>query len=572
MEGTRLAGVSIAEAQAVLTAPGARFEMETAALDERELRVWKNALPTMRDLVARMQRHDDPIFLVYEDERLSFGETCRRIYALASHLRERCGVEKGDRVAIAMRNYPEWPIAFFAATSIGAIAVPLNAWWTGEELEYGLADSGTSVLIADAERADVLMPHLPKLEIRHVLVARPEKPLPAGFMDLAEAIAQAGAREALPDAELAPDDVATIFYTSGTTGHPKGALGTHRNMLTNIMSAQYAQARNVLRKEGMSQTRSGPAPQRAALISVPFFHVTGSHSVMAANAAAGNKLVMMYRWNAERALELIERERINVFGGVPSMVWQVLESPDFTKRDTSSVVNVGYGGAPAPPELERRIRATFPTVTASNGYGMTETSAITTSNGGLDYERKPDSVGMSMPVVDVKVIDTDGNALPTGSIGELCIRGPNVVRGYWNKPEATADTFRDGWCHSGDIAKIDEEGFVYIVDRAKDMLIRGGENIYCVEIEDVLYKHEAVMDAAVVGLPHHVLGEEVGAVVQIVPNAVVTEEQLKRHVGEHLAKFKIPMRIDLRAEPLPRNANGKILKSQLKKEMLGEAG
>jgi long-chain acyl-CoA synthetase len=566
-----LAGLSIAETHALLTAPGARFEVATVSIDGREARVWKNAQPTLRALVERMQRHGDAIFLVYEDERLSFTETCRRIAGLARHLRERCGAGKGDRVAIAMRNYPEWPIAFFAATSIGAIAVPLNAWWTGEELEYGLADSGTSVLIADHERAQVLVPHLRKLEVQHVLVARSEGTLPAGFTDLAAAIGAQGDHTALPDVEVAPDDLATIFYTSGTTGHPKGALGTHRNMLTNIMSAQFAQARNMLRKDGVPASRAESAPQRAVLISVPFFHVTGSHSVMAANAAAGNKLVMMYRWNAERALELIERERINVFGGVPSMVWQVLESPDFAKRDTSSVVNVGYGGAPAPPELERRIRETFPTGTASNGYGMTETSAITTSNGGLDYQRKPDSVGMPVAVVDVKVVDGEGKTLPAGAIGELCIRGPNVVRGYWNKPEATADAFRDGWCHSGDIAKIDEEGFVYIVDRAKDMLIRGGENIYCVEIEDVLYKHPSVMDAAVVGLPHHVLGEEVGAVVQVVAGASVTEDQLKRHVGEHLARFKIPVRIDLRSEPLPRNANGKILKAQLKKEMLGEA-
>jgi long-chain acyl-CoA synthetase len=248
-------------------------------------------------------------------------------------------------------------------------------------------------------------------------------------------------------------------------------------------------------------------------------------------------------------------------------VWQVLESPDLAKRDTSSVMAVGYGGAPASPELVRRIREHFKTATPSNGYGMTETSAISTVNNGVDYIAKPDSIGRPVAVVDVKIVDSEGRTLQCGEVGELCIRGPNVVRGYWNKPEATAQTFRDGWCHSGDIARIDEEGFVYIVDRAKDMLIRGGENVYCVEVEDVLYSHPAVMDAAVVGIPHPILGEEVGAVVQITPGTSVTEDELRRHVAERLARFKVPVRIDLRPEPLPRNANGKILKKELRDAM-----
>jgi long-chain acyl-CoA synthetase len=301
---------------------------------------------------------------------------------------------------------------------------------------------------------------------------------------------------------------------------------------------------------------------------VPFFRATGCHSVLVANTAFGGKLVIMYKWDPERALELIEREEVTNFGGVPSMVWQVLDSPDFAKRNTSTVKAIGYGGAPAPPELVKRIKEHFPTGSASNGYGLTETSSVSTMNAGSDYESKPDSVGPPVPVVEVKVVDSDGNALPPGEVGELWITGPNIVKGYWNKPEATAETFTDGWLHSGDVARLDDEGFVYIVDRAKDMLIRGGENIYCVEVEGVLFEHPAVTEAAVIGIPHPVLGEEVGAVVQLRSGATVTEEELKAHVADSLAAFKVPVRFWFRDEPLPRNPAGKVMKRDLREELL----
>ena len=265
------------------------------------------------------------------------------------------------------------------------------------------------------------------------------------------------------------------------------------------------------------------------ILTVPLFHVTGLIVQMLGCFRRARKLVGMYKWDAEKALAIIERERITGFGGVPAMVWQVLEHPRFREHDLSSVKSVSYGGAPAAPELVRRIKQEFPKVSPGNGYGLTETSSVTTLNNGPDYERKPDSVGVPVPICEVKVVDEGGRELPTGQVGELWIKGPNVVKGYWRKPEATAETFEKGWLHSGDLAKIDEEGFVYIVDRAKDMLIRGGENIYCVEVEDVLYQHPAVMDAAVVGLPHRVLGEEVAAVVQIAPGYEVTEDELREH-------------------------------------------
>ncbi|HZT64304.1 MAG TPA: class I adenylate-forming enzyme family protein [Acidimicrobiales bacterium] len=562
--------MSLEEANAILTAPGQMFEIGQETVRGIPTRVWKSAPPTLAAVLELSRAHGDKTFLVYEDERTTFEEHYRQAAALAGALIERYGVGPGDRVAIAMRNFPEWAVAFWATAAAGAVVVPLNAWWTADELTYGLEDSGSKVLFADWERLERLAEDLPRLDISTV-VARAEDEIPAGTDRFEQVVAEAEPVTSLPDTGVGPEDDATIFYTSGTTGRPKGAVGTHRNICTNLMSLFFVAARGGLRAKGpdAAPAEPGGGRQNAYLLSVPLFHATGCHSILVANTAAGGKLVMMHRWNPERALELIEREQITTFGGVPAMVMQVLDSPDFDKRDTSSVTSIGYGGAPAPPELVRRIKQHFPVGQPSNGYGLTETSSVTTMNSGDDYVRRPDSVGPPVPVVEVKVVDDEGRELPVGAVGELWIKGPNVVRGYWNKPEATAETFTDGWLHSGDVARIDEDGFVYIVDRAKDMVIRGGENVYCVEVEAVLYEHPAVADAAVIGIPHEVLGEEVGAVVQLRPGATATEEELRRHVATKLAAFKVPVKIWFRDEELPRNPAGKILKRELKAELIG---
>ncbi len=555
---------SLAEVHAQLTAPGSMFEVAEERIDGIPTRVWKNTPRSLRAVLANSRLHGDKTFLVYEGERTSFDEHFRAAAHLARILREEWGVEKGDRVAIAMRNFPEWPVAFFGAAAAGAVVVPLNSWWTGEELEYGLRDSGSKVLFADARRAESLAPHLGDLGLEKIVTARGAAPSVAGALAFEDAVGEPPADAELPDVELGPDDDATLFYTSGTTGRPKGALGSQRNICSNLVAVAFVTARTAARS-GKALPPPGERPQNASLVSVPFFHATGCHAILCGNLAFGGKLVMMYKWDAEKALELIEKERLTTFGGVPAMVWQVLESPKFAEHDVSSVTSVGYGGAPAAPELVRRIREAFgDVVSPGNGYGLTETSSITTYNGGADYVRRPDSVGAPIPVCEVKAVDAEGKELPPGQVGELWIKGPNVVKRYWNKPEASAETFSDGWLHSGDLGRIDDEGFVFIVDRAKDMVIRGGENVYCVEVESVLYDHPAVMDAAVIGIPHKVLGEEVGAVVQRTPGAAVGEDELKQHVAGRLAAFKVPVRIQIRDEPLPRNANGKILKGELR--------
>jgi long-chain acyl-CoA synthetase len=560
---------SNADVAKLLTGPGAPFEIAEADVLGHRLRVWKNAAPSLRALLDLSRLHGDKAFLVYEDERFTFEEHWRGAAQVARVLADRFGVAKGDRVAIAMRNFPEWPMVFFGATAIGGVAVPLNAWWTGDELEYGLRDSGASVLFCDAERAARIAPQMGALpDLRHVVVVRPdEEPIPPEHHRFEELVGLPGPGVTLPDVALAPEDDATIFYTSGTTGRPKGALGTHRNICGNVVSLAYGTVRTLLRSGEKPPGPAAPRPQAAQLLSVPLFHATGCHAVLCGNVAFGGKLVMMFKWDPARALALIEREGITSFGGVPAMVWQVLEHPDFQTRDLSSVQSVGYGGAPAAPELVRRIRDAFPTSSPGQGYGLTETSSVTTIIGGADYVAHPDSVGAPVPVVDLRICDDDGKDVPIGEIGEVWIGGPNVVKGYWRKPEATAESFPGGWLRSGDVGRLDADGFLYLVDRAKDMLIRGGENVYCVEVESVLYEHPAVMDAAVVGIPHKVLGEEVGAVVQVVPGKTVSEKELQNHVASKLAAFKVPVRIELRSEPLPRNANGKILKRELKQDL-----
>jgi len=586
-----------AEATATLTAPGGPFEMEEVVVRGVPLRTWKSAPPNLRTVFELSAGHSDKTFLVYEDERITFGEHFRTVAALGHQLVERFGVRPGDRVAIAMRNLPDWVMAFWATITVGAVAVPLNAWWTGEELAYGLADSGTRVAFVDEERQGRIVHHLAEVPDLEALIVSCEEHDPDGggrraavgsvldrgalgalpVLPFAEVVGLPAEDVALVDVDIDPDDDATIFYTSGTTGRPKGAVGTHRNSVSNLMNLFFVSTLGGMRRTA-AQAAASPGVQNANLLSVPLFHATGCHALLVTNTAAGGKLVMMHHFDPERALELIERERITVFGGVPAMVMQVIDSPDFARRDTSSVQSISYGGAPCPPDLVRRIKEHFPTGAPGNGYGLTETSAMTTMNAGDDYVRKPDSVGPPAPVCDVVVVPEDwpGEEPPDlpadpDRTGELWIRGPNVVRGYWNKPEATAASFTHGWLHTGDVARIDEEGFVHIVDRAKDMIIRGGENVYCVEIEAALHEHPAVADCAVIGVPHPVLGEEVGAVVVLRPGADVAADELSRHVRERLAAFNVPARYWFRAEELPRNPAGKILKRELRTELLGDA-
>ncbi|RSN10636.1 fatty acid--CoA ligase [Nonomuraea sp. WAC 01424] len=550
--------LSHAQVQAQLTGPGQLFEIEE--IGGTGVRTWKHAPAHFRTLLETSRFHGEQVFLAYEDEHLTFEEHFRRAATLANRLVDEYGVTKGDRVAIAMRNYPEWVVSFSAALAAGAVAVPLNAWWTEAELAYGVSDSGAKVLIADGERAARLASTgVP------MIVTRGEAP--EGARSFADVLGEVGADVRLPDVELSPEDPATIFYTSGTTGRPKGALGSHRNLGQSPMTVAYG----LIHSLTMAGKDAGAVAgvRRVTLLTVPLFHVTGCFSGMTTSMFTGGGLVLMYKWDPEQALRLIERERVTTMIGVPTNAWQLMSHPDFGKYDLSSLTTLGYGGAPAPPKLLERITSNLPDRAPSNGYGMTETTALAIGNGGDDYRARPDSIGRPSAVVDVRVVDPMGTELPPGEVGELCVRGPNVIMGYWNQPEATAQTFVGGWLHTGDLAKIDDEGFVYIVDRAKDMVIRGGENVYCAEVEAALFEHPAVDDAAVIGVPHDELGEEVGALLRLAPGQAVTTEELRSFLADRIAKFKIPVHVWFREGELPRNPGGKILKTHLRREVLG---
>ena len=565
--------LSVAEIRARLTAPGAPFETEAITVGGTPRRVWKNGPKTLVEVFLAARAHGERTFLVYEDERASYAAFAKASIMLAHDLVAR-GVAKGDHVAIVMRNLPEWPVALFASLLAGAIAVPLNAWWTGDELEFGLTDCGASVAIVDAERFERLRPHLAACkELRQVLVTRAgdgaiDVPAPIAAAHLGAIIGPASgwpalAERPLPDITVLPEDGSTILFTSGTTGRPKGALASHRAGTCYVLGAGYVQARGFMRR-GEPVPAPDPAVQKAVLLAVPFFHTTGAHAIMFPAMAGGAKLVLMRRWDAETGMQLIERERVTSAGGVPTIAWQIIEHPARGKYDLTSLESVSYGGAPAASELVRRIKTEFPKSAPAIGWGMTETSGGVASHSGEDYINRPDSSGPCLPVAELAVLDDDWQQLATGSIGELAVRGQGVIAGYWRLPEVNAQLFRDGWFRTGDLARLDEEGFLYVVDRKKDMLIRGGENIYCIEVEDALYKHPAVMDAAVLGIPHKTLGEQPAAIVTLKPGAEAGEAELQAFVAARLAAYKVPVRVLLRHEPLPRNANGKIIKREMK--------
>lgn len=567
--------VDLPETYRVLTAPGAPFAMHEVDVRGLRLRAYDNALNDLRQVFDLARTWGQREFIIYEGERQTYDAHFRAAGQLGRILAARFGVGKGDRVAIAMRNLPEWSLAFWAGMSIGAVVTPLNAWGLGDDLAYGIANSGARVALVDSERLQRLARLEGELGLDALIVVRSTDPAGTKAVLLDDLIGPASGYGALPDdpmpdPRLHTDDPATILYTSGTTGRPKGALGTHRNVLSNVISIAFNGARAAIRRGDSLPVLDPDAPQRVNLLPVPLFHVTGTNSMMVPTVMAGAKLVLMHKWNAERFLELVEAEQVNSTTGVPAMVWQVLESPDFTKRDLSSLDSYGYGGAAIAPELTLRFTELFPWFAPGQGYGATETSSVSVANSAEDYLAHPDSIGVPVPVCDVQVVDANGNALPAGEAGELWIRGPNVVAGYWNDSDATAQSFTDGWYHTGDICRIDEDGFIYLLDRAKDVLIRGGENIYCVEIEDVLVAHPAVIDAAVVGLPHRVWGEEVGALVQLKPGTQVSEEEMKAHAARLLAPFKVPVRIGVRTAEFPRNASGKTLKAVLREELVAQ--
>ena len=551
------------EANTAVTGPGQIFELIDGEVRGVKMKVFKNAPAHLGQVFAGSRGHGDKTFLVYEDEIITFAQAADRIDALASLLVNTYGVKKGDRVAVAMRNFPEWVMSFAAIISVGAINVSMNSWWTEDEMDFALEDSGATVLICDQQRFDIGAASCVKKNIK-VLVVRPEKPLPAG-VDKWEEVLPLGDKH--PGADISPDDDATILYTSGTTGRPKGAVSTHRAILSSIMAFS---ARNTIFQ--MSGTKlkdvDGPEVPTSFILIVPLFHVTGCVPVMLSCFVAGLKLAIMYKWDPEKALEMIEREQITNFVGVPTQSWDLVNSPAFEKYDTSSLRAVGGGGAPSPTSLVGKVNDKVKNGNPQLGYGMTETNAFGPAITGSDYLSHPTSTGRASWPMFVEVRDENLKPVPTGQSGEIWFFGPMLIRGYWNRPDATAETIVDGWLRSGDLGRLDADGYVYVEDRVKDMILRAGENVYGAEVESAIYEHPAIHEAAVFGVPHERLGEEVGVAILVNDGMTLTPEELWIFLDVKIAKFKIPTQVVIMSEPLPRNAAGKFLKRELQQHVV----
>ena len=550
--------LSYEAAVAAVSAPGQPFEVRHLETNGVTNRTFVNAPGDLKQLFD-LARGVDATFLVYEDEEWTFDRVMGQVDALAHALVHRYGVGVGDRVGIAMRNLPEWVISFAAITSVGAISVSLNAWWTEDELDFAIDDSGLKVLIADGERLDRALDSCRRAGARILGVRLDElQPLTPG-VERWQDVLEHGVE--MPVIALHPDMDATILYTSGTTGRPKGAVSTHRTICQTVMAFSSWVAITQARR-GPDESGSGQAP--CFILIVPLFHVTGCIPVMMSCFFWHFKLVMMFRWEPERALALIEQHRVTNLVGVPTQSWDLLECPHFANYDTSSLMDVGGGGAPAPPTLVDRVEHSFARGRPSLGYGLTETNAYGPRNYGDDYVAHPLSTGRTPTIVmDVEIRDPESRPLDRDTDGEIWLRSPTLIRGFWRQPEATAATIVDGWLRTGDVGHVNADGYLFIEDRVKDMILRGGENVYCAEVEAAIYEHPAVFEAAVFGLDHERLGEEVACVVMLRPGATLSDEELRAHLATRLAAFKVPSRIAFTNETLPRNAAGKFLKREM---------
>ncbi len=554
----------------MLTGPGGAFEVVEEDVLGMPMKVYRQRMKSLRE-VSRLAslRGDSDEFLVYADRRIGFGSFVSQADAVGTALAKEWGVSKGDRVAVLAANSPEWCQTFWSAVDMGAVLVGLNGWWSTDEILYGIRDSGSTVLVADRRRFERIAAHLDELPDLEAVFLTDADPSDVGgdarvhrYEDLVES--GTGLEPIEPDID--EDDPAVIFYTSGTTGRPKGAISTHRSMLANLQNSLYIVFASALANPERSLLPSDG--KATGLLTSPLFHVSGCHSGLVIGLAGGIKLVMVPgKFDPITAMRLIQEEKVTVWTTVPTMVWRVVDDPARFDFNLSSVRSVTYGGSPSGAELQRRVQECFPNVrTVGNAYGLTETSSLVTINTGDDIEMHPESVGRALPIVQLKVIGEDGTDLASNRIGEICVRGPLLMPGYWSKPEETAEVLSGGWLRTGDLGYLDNDGFLYVTDRAKDMIIRGGENVYCVEVEDRLGQHPAVLEAAVIGVPHQTLGEEVKAIVRVEPDATVNEVDIRQWVAAGLASFKVPAYVELTYLPLPRTETGKILKNVLRGE------
>ena len=557
--------MNIDEARASISAAGQPYEMGIVECFRGPVPGFINGPETLRDLFK--QNLGDETFLVYNDERLSFSETYSKASQIAQVLHHQFDIQKGDRVAISMRNYPEWILAFTAITSIGAIAVGMNSLWLPDEMEYGLSDCGAKLLFADDERIERIS-HVSSSLSLHIISVRTSRIINRPVFRLEDLLLNYPASE-MPAVNIEPHDPAIILYTSGSTGRPKGVVSSQRNILTAILAWEFAAVAQAMSVQSQNESHHSTIPvPPAALLGVPLFHVMGMHVVYLSCYRSKRKLVCMYKWEPTQAAELVERERITTFSAPPAMTGDLAREAQNSRRDLSSLIAVGGGGAARAPEQVKQIDSSFTQAAPNTGWGMTETNAVGTSINGAEYLNHALSAGRALPCIQLRVVDDKGNPLPSGERGELQVRGPQMFIGYWNRPEVDAEVFDGDWFRTGDVSYIDADGFMYSVDRINDRIIRGGENIGCGTVEAALMSHPSVVEAVAYAVPDDRLGEEVAVTIYI--ESPIEEEDLRTYLSGHLSRFEIPRYIRMSSEPLPRTDSGKIFRRQIRDTAVSE--
>lgn len=516
-----------------------------------ELLIYKerpSSLPQM--FMESVVRNPDKPALVCEDLRWSYRELGCLVNRTAFSLLERYGLRKGDRVAVLLNNCPEFVVLYLAVTSLGGIFVPLNARLKAREFMPQILQAKPKILVAGQDTWVELESLLESLEgTEKILKLGPPCGDAESLQDLLEG----------PDApppcldHLQEEDLCSIIFTSGTTGAPKGVMITHRNVVNTAQAC--------------ARVFSSGA-QDVDLIMVPLFHVTGLHTQLCKSLYLGSTTVLMRAFKAEQALEVIEKERVSLSISVPTIYWLMLLSPGFHSRDLNSFRTIVYGGAPCPPELISRLQEAFPGASLINAGGLTEGTSLQYALPPEDALRKAGSVGFPTPCTEVRIVDEEDNEVRPGEVGELLLKGAGVARGYWEDPEETSRTFRGGWLHTGDLARVDEEGYLWLMDRKKDMIIRGGENVYSIEVESVLYAFPKILEAAVVGVPDPVFGEQVKAVVVLKEGQRATQQEIREFCSLYLADYKVPRIVEIVEGPLPRNPGGKVRKDLLRARQL----